>query len=325
MDSTSPIEARIPIKSDGIPLTPLAAGATLINLVLATGPFAFPYSFVMTSPILGVCLMGIVLILAYMTAGFMVEALAISCAMRYDPDLSERERTIYPSLPGENPDIKRKRDEADEGIKNNPYYIREKIEISKMCDDHMHVAVKYGFFLIIAAYMYGAMIFKYVSGAKSLSQGISFTFTGHKEQLDKDYHFYYVCIILFAMVSIMFSLGNIENSRVLQVVSMYMRFFTTFMMIIGSIYAIFINGITYENNDSNPSFEHAPNLFANTVFVFIAHHSIAGVVKPVRPQKSVYNIIFYSFTLGSGILIIESILAALAFSHVKNTNCDKFP
>lgn len=42
---TSPSPRKAP-QSQGIPLTPLQSGATLINLVLATGPFSYPYSFV---------------------------------------------------------------------------------------------------------------------------------------------------------------------------------------------------------------------------------------------------------------------------------------
>mmetsp|Transcript_7389 Transcript_7389/g.8341 ORF Transcript_7389/g.8341 Transcript_7389/m.8341 type:complete len:292 (+) Transcript_7389:516-1391(+) len=191
----------------------------------------------------------------------------------------------------------------------------------------MHVAVKYGIFAIIGCYMYGAMIFKYVSGAESLSEGISFTITGNKDELDDKYYFYYICILLFAAVSIAFSLGNIENSRTLQIVTMYMRFITTFLMMVGSLISVFwYKGITFKPaEDIKPDFSHASNLFANTVFVFVAHHSIAGIVKPVRPQKQVYNIIFYSFTIGAAILVIESLLASLAFSHINNENCDHFP
>lgn len=236
-----------------------------------------------------------------MTAGFMVETLSISCAMRFDPN--EQNRTIYPSLPDENPIIKRKRDEPDLLFKNSPYYIREKIEISRMSDDHLHIAAKYFLFVIIGCYMYGAMIFKYVSGAKSLSEGISFTITGEKDKFDNDFKFYYICIFAFAAISIFFSLGNIENSRVLQIVTMYMRFFATFLMIVGSLYAIFKFGITMTGKDVIPDFNHASNLFANTVFVFVAHHSIAGIVKPVRPQTAVYNILFRSFGLGASILM----------------------
>lgn len=61
-----------------------------------------------------------------------------------------------------------------------------------MCDDHMHKSAKYIIFSIIGFYMYGAMIFKYVSGAQSISEGISFTFTGDKNKLDDDFHFYYI-------------------------------------------------------------------------------------------------------------------------------------
>lgn len=77
-DDTSPSDVRPPKKSHGIPLTPAAAGATLINLVLASGPFSYPYAFVQTSPLMGIILMGIISVLSYMTASFMVESLSIS-------------------------------------------------------------------------------------------------------------------------------------------------------------------------------------------------------------------------------------------------------
>lgn len=189
----------------------------------------------------------------------------------------------------------------------------------------MHFSVKYVLIVVIMAYMYGAMIFKYVSGAKSISEGISFTFSGNRTKYDDEFHFYYVCIGVFAVVSLFFSLGNIENSRVLQVVTMYMRFFTTLLMVIGSLISIFAHGIKMEFGDLKPDLSHASNLFANSVFVFVAHHSIAGIIKPVRPQKSVYDILFYSFGLGGLILTIESILAAVAFTRVTNTDCNDFP
>lgn len=43
----------VPVGSHGVPLTPLSAGATLINLVLATGPFSYPYSYTKWSPLVG--------------------------------------------------------------------------------------------------------------------------------------------------------------------------------------------------------------------------------------------------------------------------------
>ena len=43
----------VPVSSHGVPLSPYSAGATLINLVLATGPFSYPYSYIKWSPLAG--------------------------------------------------------------------------------------------------------------------------------------------------------------------------------------------------------------------------------------------------------------------------------
>mmetsp|Transcript_12038 Transcript_12038/g.13692 ORF Transcript_12038/g.13692 Transcript_12038/m.13692 type:complete len:80 (-) Transcript_12038:243-482(-) len=79
--------------------------------------------------------------------------------MRHNHERATYSYSIYPHKADESPSVKRRRDEKDLDVKDNPYYIREKIEISKMCDDHMHFSVKYVLIVVIMAYMYGAMIF----------------------------------------------------------------------------------------------------------------------------------------------------------------------
>lgn len=70
---------------------------------------------------------------------------------------------------------------------------------------------------IMVIYMYGAMCLKYVSGAESFVEAISFTVY---EDRCKWYHTfpfdpYYFGIIIFGSLSIIFSFGNIENAKVL--------------------------------------------------------------------------------------------------------------
>lgn len=57
------------------------------------------------------------------------------------------------------------------------------------------------------------------------------------------------------------------------------------------------------------------NVFGNTVFAFIFHHSTAGIVVPVRPQTSVRRMVVYSHIVGSLFLGIEGFLAWLAFGE----------
>ena len=72
------------------------------------------------------------------------------------------------------------------------------------------------------------------------------------------------------------------------------------------------------------------------MFVFIFHHSISGIIFPIRPQKDIRPMFFYSHIIGTVLLAIEGkksnlkvllgILAYLAFSGLPN-ECDgiKYP
>lgn len=55
-------------------------------------------------------------------------------------------------------------------------------------------------------------------------------------------------------------------------------------------------------------------MFGNTTFVFVYHHSISGIIYPVRPQKDVGRAFLYSHIAASIFLFTEAIMAFFAFS-----------
>jgi hypothetical protein len=66
------------------PMTPLAASSTVINLLLATGPFSYPYSYVHAGPIFSCAIIALTSFLAYVSATFMIEAISISQTIKVD-------------------------------------------------------------------------------------------------------------------------------------------------------------------------------------------------------------------------------------------------
>lgn len=68
------------------PMSPLAASATVINLILATGPFSYPYAYTSLGPVISAPLLFIVAILAYMTAMYLVETISIATALKNSED-----------------------------------------------------------------------------------------------------------------------------------------------------------------------------------------------------------------------------------------------
>jgi amino acid permease len=251
------------------PMSAWAGSATIINLVLATGPFAYPYAFVMAGMIPSVCLILFTLLIAYMTATFMIEGASVACAKRY----TGRSDTLFPLINGEDPKRKLVRDQVDMDVKDSPFYIRQKLEIGTLAEDFVPKWVKFVLFFFLILYMYGAMCLKYVAGAESLVQGISTTFWNREDDLEKKIGFdpYYIALLIFASISIYFSFGNIENAKVLQIVTTIMRFLTTFLMIIGSIISMGreSGGVAPARNLIDYDLEYMHILFGNTIFIFI--------------------------------------------------------
>jgi hypothetical protein len=64
--------------------------------------------------------------------------------------------------------------------------------------------------------VYGAVSLKYVTGAISLQEGCSYLFTGEEGKWVTDAPWtYYIGVAVFAVLSICFSFGDIENSKTL--------------------------------------------------------------------------------------------------------------
>lgn len=76
--------------------------------------------------------------------------------------------------------------------------------------------LKYSIMFILIFYMYGAMCLKYVAGAQSLYQGISFIVYKDIDTLeDRVPWIYYISIAIFGTLCLAFSFGDIENSKYL--------------------------------------------------------------------------------------------------------------
>ena len=150
--------------------------------------------------------------------------------------------------------------------------------------------LKYSIMGILILYMYGAMCLKYVAGAESLYQGISFIAYGDINELEKKFSgVYYISIFIFGTLCLAFSFGDIENSKGLQIFSAIARIVTLLMMYGGTIFYLERNGVERHEPtwDWATQSKSLATVFGNTVFVFIYHHSIPGIMYPVRPQTKI--------------------------------------
>jgi hypothetical protein len=101
-------------------------------------------------------------------------------------------------------------------MKESDFYIREKLEIGILCERVSKPWVKNAFITILIIYVYGAVSLKYVTGAISLQEGLSYLFTGSEGTWPNNAPWtYYLGIFVFGVLCTIFSFGDIENSKTL--------------------------------------------------------------------------------------------------------------
>jgi len=61
----------------------MQGAATLVNLILATGPFTLPQGFSRLGPVFSMLLISITTFVAYVTATYMIEAVSVANAINY--------------------------------------------------------------------------------------------------------------------------------------------------------------------------------------------------------------------------------------------------
>jgi len=94
-----------------LPMSPLAASATVINLILATGPFSYPYALASIGPVLSLIILIITGVLSYITSTFIVEVISSANAVKSQGRLD----TLFPNNAYKSTEIMGKFNEKDLG------------------------------------------------------------------------------------------------------------------------------------------------------------------------------------------------------------------
>ena len=91
------------------------------------------------------------------------------------------------------------------------------------------------------------------------------------------------------------------------------------MMYYGTCYYLVTDGVQQAKVwDWKEQSKSLATVFGNTVFVFIYHHSIPGIMYPVRPQKKLGSMFLIANIVGAIALALEGQLAFMAFSGLPN-------
>lgn len=125
----------------------------------------------------------------------------------------------------------------------------------------------------------------------------------------------YTWLIVFFLSGSIFSFRNVSQTKVLQIVIIAVRFLSLLSMIVGAIYIIIrygSQGLVPEGT-SAANFSYFPELFSNTIFGLLCHHSIPSIVATVQPIQGIKKSVRYGFISSILTVIVIPVTAIMAF------------
>ena len=130
-----------------------------------------------------------------------------------------------------------------------------------------------------------------------------------------------MCVGLFGVGSVVFSLRNIEDSLLAQSVFFVLRLVLLALMIGSSIYVVLHYGSRWSSMQAF-DVRHFYLGFSSAIFVFILHPSIPAFLAPASDQRAAKRLYFWLFFFTMALLILEATAACLAFQGLP---CASFP
>lgn len=157
---------------------------------------------------------------------------------------------------------------------------------------------------IITIYLMGVTISKCILAGKVLSKVFD-----HVTFLNKIYPW----LGLFFVCGGVFSFKDVASTKVLQYFIIGIRCVALMAMIVGAIYVAAAFGAHRLDENGLMNFEYFPELFSNTLFGLVCHHSISSIVSPIKPEAGIRFAIRFGFLVSIILCLIIPLTGIIAF------------
>eukprot|EP01135_Chromosphaera_perkinsii_P007612 Nk52_evm68s914 gene=Nk52_evmTU68s914 len=322
-----------------------AGSMYVFNLVVGVGSLAMPNTYGKAGILAGSLLLSFVGFLGFITATYVLEALAAAnCMMRLQkakgqakkipPGVTKRLGSVDGYSSGEGdlmiPDIelgligskaaagKRRLSEEDlrETNKGNSIFvIEDQIEMGQMAELFFPQIGGKLFYLLLVLYLFGDLAIYAVVVSTTLTQRMN-TVT---ENFDAEYIYY---LTLFSCCMFPFCLMNFQKTKYLQMFTMTMRCAAMSLMVFLASMKIFKgDGVPLHEvtvwNSSGLKDRLLANVFVqllgSIVFSFMCHHSLPGIIKPIETKTGLTQFLMIDYAIIFLFYLVLCATASFAF------------
>ena len=200
--------------------------------------------------------------------------------------------------------------------KNDTLYIYKRFEISRLSK----ALPKPGYFFVVITiifYLYVGVTSNGIIAGNNLKDIIGKTF-----DIDMPDYSYQLIVICFFMITIIIALNNIKHLKKFSMFIMIMRFVIIFLIMGCCFYSMGKYGAAKFSNIPKFDISNITVMIGNSLFVFMSHHSIPGMVENFTPQRRLIKLLIIGYFFSLIFIVLYSYVGLFAFAN-PNYSCDK--
>ena len=266
--------------------------------------------------------------LAFVTATFELETMAICNYIRRSsaPSSISDDDVLEDPVVVSNEEEKKKNSASF-------FSLSERIELNEMVEMLFKDASKEGkrskMNLAVMIFLNASLIIYLTGTMATYSALIASTFKSLITDRIGGVDSYYIFIAITVCIGAPLSFGNFQNTKYIQIVICAARFSVyTIMVVTTAVY--FFQGDRENDNDRPKDFDTyyvnfsgISSLYGNIVFTFMTHHSLPGLLSPIRPERHIKRVLAYSLMFCCTAYIILCSFGMLAFWNAPITDKDR--
>ena len=206
--------------------------------------------------------------------------------------------------------------EEDMLEKSNSFYIYKRFEISKLSK----ALPKAGYFFVVLTiifYLYIGVTSNGIIAGNNLKDIIGKTFG-----IEMPDYSYYIIVLVFFIITIIIALNNIKHLKKFSMFIMVMRFVIIFLIMGSCFYSMSKYGVSKMKDIPKFDISNITVMIGNSLFVFMSHHSIPGMVENFRPQKRLIKLLIIGYFFSLLFIVLYSYIGLFSFSDPE-LSCDK--
>jgi amino acid permease len=199
------------------------------------------------------------------------------------------------------------------GSPSSVYSLDRKVEIGELSELFLGRAGQALFFLTIIVYLMGDLAIYATTIADSLARVTGGWSIGKYYLSETEAYYIYVLLVLVIVAPLGFLNFNSPYVKYLQFVTMAIRNLALLLMISLTI-DLMANRKKGEHAPAIPFFRpDVPSFFGTAIYAFMCHHSLPGIIAPMKDKRKVTTILGVDFILIASLYILLGVVASICF------------